>query len=638
MLFDRLLSSEIVLILRYSVVGIVNTLLGYGLIVVAMAVGMNPFAANAIGFSVGLAVSFILNSRWTFGGNRQGIQAAMSFGLAFAFAYSLNAYILYVMLNNGWQPHYAQAFAILSYQVVFFALLRIFVFRASDFRAISFTAISAPRRRLILHALLVGSAVLPFLAFGAAAGLIDAPNAIGRIGIGMRLVADPESSRFYTLSIKVIPNMAVDLWGLAIGRLVGAETAVNWFVALSIVVFYVAVQTLRKVLFQQGSVVIGAFSIFAIYSLALRWGFMNYVFASGLMIFAIARLEAYCQRTASHFAYTQAALLALTFLSSIFPVILYFLYAATRLAPSVLTYAARREIPKCIHLVGTHSVGAVVVLLLLFFGQTAPPWQQDTNWLLESKLEGILALFRYYDEPIEISVAVLSGMSALLLASAFRPKLSAGHAASLLVLVGAFIAMPFLLKGVAFADSRLPGTIMGLSLGLVQIADKHSSWLTARQIKALIGISIVAALAKPWAAENQMSPALSIARSIPQLFEGISDGSVFTIIVLERDADQSEHFHLHLPLLELMHRDVFFPEVFKNYFIDFRPIAELPADRSDKIGLAASLLCSNATHVAAFGANPQAAELQFIHILRSYGTLSVGEINRKAISTPMPAC
>ena len=624
--------------MRYSAVGLINTFVGFGVIVVAMAAGLNAFTSNAAGYIAGLVISFALNSRWTFSGSPAGRRGVARFLVAFVLAYGLNACILKLALLAHWQPIYAQAASVVGYQVTFYMLLRWAVFRASPQSTMPFRVVPISGERLVLHSLLLASSVLPFLAFNAAAGLLDLPNAIGRIGIGLRLLENPDSSQFYQLSFKIIPNMAVDIWGLAIGRLVGAEAAVNWFVAIAIGVFYVSVQSLRRVLFQTDSVVVGAFSVFAIYGLALRWGFINYVFASGLMIFAIARFERQFDRLTPTFAIVQAGLLTFTFLSSIFPVVLYFVYAGTRLLPSIIHHIRHFEIDKLSRILGMHGFGALIVLLLFLLGQTAPPWQQDTNWLLDSKVEAILALFRYYNEPIELGVSALAGISAVGLIWVYPLKFSPGHRNALVALVATFVIMPFLLKGVAFADSRLPGTIAALALGLVQAGDARQGRTSTRFVNGVAAFALLAAVVKPWVVINQIRPALEIARAIPQLFDGIPLNSIFSIIILEEDQGALERFHLHLPLLQLVHGDYFFPEVFRNYFIDFRKSSTLPPDRGNKIGLEESLLCSNITHVAIFALNPNSTEHRFIQILHQHGALSVGRIDREALLPKMSRC
>ena len=98
--------------------------------------------------------------------------------------------------------------------------------------------------RLLLHGSLLAAAIAPFLLAHAGAALFDLPNAMARVGIGLRLSENPDGSLFYTQSFKLIPNMAVDLFGLVAGRWLGGEAAVNLFVALSIAIFYLAIQNL----------------------------------------------------------------------------------------------------------------------------------------------------------------------------------------------------------------------------------------------------------------------------------------------------------------------------------------------------------------------------------------------------------
>src|SRR5262245_56791975 len=211
--------------------------------------------------------------------------------------------------------------------------------------------------RFLLHGALLAAAVAPFLLAHAGATLFDLPNAMARVGIGLRLIENPDGSPFYTQSFKLIPNMAVDLFGLAAGRWLGAEAAVNLFVVVSIAIFYVAIQALRIALNGRASVVIGALSVFAIYTFALRWGFINFFFASGLMILAVANLERELKSGSRAFVVHQTALLAFVYLSSLFAALLYCVYAAARLLPIAAGHAMRRDGAGFCKLAVAHGAG-----------------------------------------------------------------------------------------------------------------------------------------------------------------------------------------------------------------------------------------------------------------------------------------
>src|SRR6266446_3242432 len=90
------------------------------------------------------------------------------------------------------------------------------------------------RHSIALHALMVLFSLVPSL-MGYTVYLTDIPNAVARITINLKLIADPSSSAFYFFRPVLIPNMALDVWGLLFGGWIGVENAVLIFVMLVIV-------------------------------------------------------------------------------------------------------------------------------------------------------------------------------------------------------------------------------------------------------------------------------------------------------------------------------------------------------------------------------------------------------------------
>ena len=119
---------------RFGLVGVLNTAVGYGTIVLlTVLAGLPPVAANMGGYAVGLVVSFTLNRRYTFRKRSGGQGSALAFLAVFAVAYGVNLIVL--SLSLGIIPElWAQACAMASYTVLFFILSRTIVFRprASD--------------------------------------------------------------------------------------------------------------------------------------------------------------------------------------------------------------------------------------------------------------------------------------------------------------------------------------------------------------------------------------------------------------------------------------------------------------------------------------------------------------------------
>ncbi len=115
----------------YSLVGVMNTLITALTIVVLTLIGMEPVLSNAAGFGLGLLNSFIMNKRYTFQSAAEG--SMLPFLVSFAIAYGLNLVVLVVSSPlaslNVLIP---QAAGMLTYNVVFFVLMKLWVFAGAS--------------------------------------------------------------------------------------------------------------------------------------------------------------------------------------------------------------------------------------------------------------------------------------------------------------------------------------------------------------------------------------------------------------------------------------------------------------------------------------------------------------------------
>lgn len=116
---------------RFGLIGLVNTVVGFAVIVALMAgAGWTPLAANVGGYGVGLTVSYLLNRRFLLPQRPARRGSLPRFVLAFLLAYGVNLGVLWVGLHVVAAPAIpAQAVAVASYAVVFFLLCRFHVFR-----------------------------------------------------------------------------------------------------------------------------------------------------------------------------------------------------------------------------------------------------------------------------------------------------------------------------------------------------------------------------------------------------------------------------------------------------------------------------------------------------------------------------
>lgn len=114
--------------LRFGTVGVANTLIGSGTILVLTWWGMNPYAANVTGYGVGTVFSFYANSRWTFGASMAGARLVKFLGVL-AVSYGINVVVLSAALRMGWSEVASQLPAMVCFTVINFLGQRYFTFR-----------------------------------------------------------------------------------------------------------------------------------------------------------------------------------------------------------------------------------------------------------------------------------------------------------------------------------------------------------------------------------------------------------------------------------------------------------------------------------------------------------------------------
>lgn len=126
--------TELFTILRFIAVGIFNTAIGYAIILLGLSFGLGDFAANALGFALGIPLAHRLHRHFTFRAARvAGASELVRFALVFAAAYGVNVAVLAAGRQLAWLDGViVQLIAICTYAAVFYVLNRLIVFRAGD--------------------------------------------------------------------------------------------------------------------------------------------------------------------------------------------------------------------------------------------------------------------------------------------------------------------------------------------------------------------------------------------------------------------------------------------------------------------------------------------------------------------------
>lgn len=121
--------SEAKLTLRYALVGLLNSAVGFGVILALTWIGIAPVISNVLGYAAGLAIGFALSRSYVFRSAARPRAEMLRYLLAFAFSYLLNLSILVCATRyTALPPIAAQLAAIAGYVVAMFVCSRFYVF------------------------------------------------------------------------------------------------------------------------------------------------------------------------------------------------------------------------------------------------------------------------------------------------------------------------------------------------------------------------------------------------------------------------------------------------------------------------------------------------------------------------------
>jgi putative flippase GtrA len=117
--------------LRFGAVGLLNTAIGLlAIYSVLFFFNTNPAIANAIGYAIGLTISFRLNRIWTFSDNQSIREVLPSYLMAVAASYLLNLSVMMLSFYHlNVDPYLSQFFGIGIYTITMFMACKLFVFK-----------------------------------------------------------------------------------------------------------------------------------------------------------------------------------------------------------------------------------------------------------------------------------------------------------------------------------------------------------------------------------------------------------------------------------------------------------------------------------------------------------------------------
>jgi len=440
--------------------------------------------------------------------------------------------------------------------------------RATVARPSAYERFRIDRHRLSLHALVVLFSLVPSL-MGYTVYLTDIPNAVARITINLKLIADPSSSAFYFFRPVLIPNMALDVWGLLFGGWIGVENAVLIFVMLVIVLLYATVQWLRVVILGRTSLLVGAVSLFLIQSGIFQLGAMNYELGTAIMFANLALTERHVAEPSGVSSpgniVARSALCLLSVMCSVFPTAIYGCYVAGRL-PSLLEGQDWKENAKRALALG---VPFLPVLAFLAVAQDIPQAEaHETVWTIYGKVSGIVALFYVRGPGLELCIAIAFAAALVLPFTTCRFRVAPSQRFGLIFMVVLYMVLPSRLFSVYAIDYRLAQPIALLLIASTELTRRDGTVWSGRARLVVGATFVLLALARPLVVIASLRPVDELRHSINRLFETVPSGSRVLVVTDLPEFRYFGHRIWHLPLLGATeHRgDIFTGSVFSNFF------------------------------------------------------------------------
>jgi putative flippase GtrA len=116
---------------RYAGSGLLNTLVGFSVIFVLMALGVSPIVANIGGYFVGLILGFVLSKKLVFRSEGHVTTESLRYLAAFLACFILNLIVLQSALSVlRLNAILAQLLAAATYTIAMYLLSRFMVFHA----------------------------------------------------------------------------------------------------------------------------------------------------------------------------------------------------------------------------------------------------------------------------------------------------------------------------------------------------------------------------------------------------------------------------------------------------------------------------------------------------------------------------
>ena len=315
--------------------------------------------------------------------------------------------------------------------------------------------------RAAAHLFILAAAV-PLL-YPANLPLVDLPGHMARYRVELDLHHSADLQRYFTFNWALIGNLGVDLLVIPLSKLLGLELATK-LIALTIPALTVA-----GFLAVAGAVHgrVPATALFALplaYSQPMNFGFLNYALSMALALLAFAwwlKLTAHRRLRSRAVIFTPLSVI-LYFVHAYgwaFFCVLAFMSELFRARPTHRAWLQplRNAVGNCLPL--------AVPFALMAFWRTGSQVPAFLHWSPPNvKAFWLSGIFRYNNQAIEMALAFLFLCAFPIIVVRLKAKASPFMLATAASMFAAFLALPWVVFGSAFADMRLAPYVVAIAI------------------------------------------------------------------------------------------------------------------------------------------------------------------------------
>jgi hypothetical protein len=437
-------------------------------------------------------------------------------------------------------------------------------------------------------------ALLP-LALVVVPPLVDYPNHLARMHILGMFDRSPALQAYYAVQWRPLPNLAMDAVVPLLARVMPLALAGKLFVALIFALLVGGTASVHRALTGRWSPW-PCLSFLLLYNRLLLWGFLNFLFGTGLCLIAFAAWVALRERPLPLRLAVSSLLALLVYLSHLFAFGGYALLVAGYELGRLLGVGSpvrrgRGTAHRPVAAIGRTAAAASVQFIvpaLLFLAESggtaagaAGPISYGNFF---RKFDLFFTLFNDYSLPLD--AASFGVLLAALAIGLWRRRIviHPAMAVPLLVLLAAHFALPSTILTATAVDHRLPvlfGFVLIAGTDMAALAKKRErAGIPVRRVAAAAAVLVLfglrmAAVASAWyrgdAAYADDLAALS--RTVPA---GGRLAVAYPPVMVNVFRDQPPL--VHLPTMAVIQRDAFVPTLFA--YPTQQPVALLPAYRT----------------------------------------------------------